>query len=329
MSQIDILNNGVDDLTSSILSMKEASLPTLALNMDDYYMSDDDVIKQLVKQKSQADDDTAQLILTDMSDDHPLKLDIKKKKKNLKIAVKSLQIKLQDFIVACTQEAIEIAASVTTLTSSATILPPGSGLPVAFSAVQSLMSSLNSLKAKVMEILPLLEPLDDISTLVSTDKINSVASPISGTVSALKGVLGTIGTLTGSVPDGAKTPPSTSPPATTTPGTVNPGIVNTGSNNTNTGTLNLKGTLNGYVMWGTFNYVADAKITVNNLASVFSNSQGAFNVANVPVGPATILVVADGFVTKTMLINVVSGSQSVSVNVTPIGSGTSGNGGVV
>jgi len=96
---------------------------------------------------------------TKVKEDHPLNTKIEKTKQEVKVAVKQKGSKTGEIKDASVQLGIEIGSAAVTIGASATIMPPGSGIPVAFSAVQSIFSSLQSFQTKVEQILPFLGPL--------------------------------------------------------------------------------------------------------------------------------------------------------------------------
>jgi len=126
---------------------------------------------------------------TNLSENHPLYTKIDETKEQVSVAVKQLGSKVTETMESSVQLGVEIVSAVTTIAASATILPFGSGIPVAFSAVMSIFSSLQAFQTKVAQILPVLEPLSSISILLPDDKVDEIITPINGALSTLNGTL--------------------------------------------------------------------------------------------------------------------------------------------
>jgi len=127
-----------------------------------------------------------------MSDTHPLKTWVKDIKKEVKKSVKQVGIKTGEIVDAGIQLGIEVAAATVTLGSSAVIMPPGSGLPVAFSAVLSIFTSLQSFQTKIVTIVPFLAPLTFLGVLLPIAIVEVVIGIVNGALLAIVTAIGTI-----------------------------------------------------------------------------------------------------------------------------------------
>lgn len=104
-----------------------------------------------------------------IDEQHPLWQNIDKQTKALKDNLFQLGIKLGEFTFAIPNATAVIATSLIALVASATILPFGSGLPAAISAVQTMMATIKQLQSKTAELLPLLAIVDIIAIILPKD----------------------------------------------------------------------------------------------------------------------------------------------------------------
>ena len=128
---------------------------------------------------------------------HPMNDFIDKKKQEVKVAVKQLGSKTGEIKDASVQLGIEIGSAAVTIASSAVIFPPGSGIPVAFSAVLSIFSSLQAFQTKVQQILPFLAPLTEVAILIPETAVNATLSPINVALATVKVALDTVQSTVG------------------------------------------------------------------------------------------------------------------------------------
>jgi hypothetical protein len=131
-----------------------------------------------------------------IDENHPLWKKIVGMLDEIKDSLLQLGIKLGEFIVAQPQAIAVMATSIIALVSSVVILPFGSGLPAALTAVQTMMSTIQSLQAKTSEILPLLVIMDYIG-LILPKNAQSVISQINVIISIYMGVLAALTVILG------------------------------------------------------------------------------------------------------------------------------------
>ena len=116
--------------------------------------------------------------ITHMSVSFPLLVWIKDLKKEFKNAIASLRIKAGELAQAYIDMQFQLVLAITTLASAATILPPGSGLPTALSAVKSIPTALMAFQTRILQLLPLLKPLSYAKVLIPIDKLDPAIAPI-------------------------------------------------------------------------------------------------------------------------------------------------------
>jgi len=117
---------------------------------------------------------------------------IEKKVKETKMSLNVIKQKSVDIAKASTQLGVEIGAASVTVASSAVIMPIGSGLPVAFSAVQGVFSSLQSFKTLLTQLLPFFSSLSFLKFIIPEDKVESIVNPINIALLSINTVLGTV-----------------------------------------------------------------------------------------------------------------------------------------
>lgn len=137
-----------------------------------------------------------------IDEDHPIWKNIIEMTKGLKDKLIQLGIKLGEFLFAIPQTIITIATSLIALVSSAIILPFGSGLPAAITAVMTMVATIKELQAKTAALLPLIGVVDAISLLLPKEaqaivvQINIVYGILLGIITALSEILGLLGKVT-------------------------------------------------------------------------------------------------------------------------------------
>lgn len=135
-------------------------------------------------------------------ENHPMWKKIKDMIKKFKDDLIQLGIKLGEFLFMLPAAIVNITLSLTSLVSSAVILPFGAGLPTALSAVQTMIQTLKQLQSKTAEILPLLAIVDVISLLLPKEaqaavaQLNLIIGIFFGIVTTLTTILGLLDNVT-------------------------------------------------------------------------------------------------------------------------------------
>lgn len=166
-----------------------------------------------------------------MPDTHPTMSEIQIKINNVTKFLRMLGIKQQDLLDAIAQSMIAIPASITAIASAVAILPPGAGIPVAFSAFQGLIANIMSLVSKVSDVTIDMEYLNYLPLLVEAQKLDSVLGIVNAQLIAIHTILSTIDNITKIIPS-VPTPPGvgdTPGDPVTVEATANPGRVIIGS----------------------------------------------------------------------------------------------------
>jgi len=201
------LQENIDGVTSSLTELNESLSPDMFnIDIESQFMSDDEVLKKMIISQSSSipeeriGDDTADQIVAAYPKNHPTRTFIKDKKKEVKTAAKELGFKGKELTDGITQLTIETIASFVTIGSSAVIMPPGAGVPTAFSAVQGLFASLKAFQTKLNQLQPVLEPLKYVEMLVPEgssiiSSINTALGAVNGIVSGVAGVTAPISTV--------------------------------------------------------------------------------------------------------------------------------------
>jgi len=137
-----------------------------------------------------------------IDENHPLWKKVVGMLDDIKDSLLQLGIKLGEFLIAQPQAIANMAISLSALASSVVILPFGSGLPTALSAVQTMMKTIKDLQAKTAEILPLLAILDFIALVLPKNaqsiiaQINVIIAIYLGVLTAITAVLGILEKIT-------------------------------------------------------------------------------------------------------------------------------------
>lgn len=131
-------------------------------------------------------------------ENNPMIKKIKTMINDLKESLKQLGIKLGEFLFALPNAIATIAVSLVALVSSAVILPFGSGIPTALSAVQTMVATIKELQSKTSALLPLLAILDTVALFLPKEaqaiiaQINVVYVFVQGILSILNTILGSL-----------------------------------------------------------------------------------------------------------------------------------------
>ena len=150
-----------------------------------------------------------------MPANHPTLADIRDIKNQLIKAIKMLGIKQQDLIDDIAEAMISIPASISAMVSAVAILPPGSGLPVAFAAFQTLISTIMTLVQKVVPIPDYLHYMDKLPILLKPEMLDAILGTLNVGLTAILTILDTIDAV-------AKLIPSTSALSSMTGGSPMP-----------------------------------------------------------------------------------------------------------
>lgn len=138
-------------------------------------------------------------------ENNPMIKKIKTMINDLKESLKQLGIKLGEFLFALPNAIATIAVSLVALVSSAVILPFGSGIPTALSAVQTMVATIKELQAKTSALLPLLAILDTVALILPKEaqaviaQVNVVYIFVQGILSILNTILGSLSKILGKI----------------------------------------------------------------------------------------------------------------------------------
>ena len=134
-----------------------------------------------------------------MDENHPMWQKILQMIKDLEENLIQMGIKLGEFTVALPAAIATIAVSLIALVSSVIILPFGSGIPTAITAVQTMIKAIKQLQQKTAEILPLLAVIDTVSLLLPKSaqgviaQINIIFGLFLIIITGLSAILGLLG----------------------------------------------------------------------------------------------------------------------------------------
>lgn len=130
---------------------------------------------------------------------HNLIIKIEKMIKDFKDGIKQFGAKLGEFLLQIPAAIAVIITSITALISSVMILPFGSGLPSALTAVQTMIATIKELQAKISTFLPFLEPITEAIGLLldkagqviigAINTVFGIATKITGLISGILGSL--------------------------------------------------------------------------------------------------------------------------------------------
>lgn len=134
-----------------------------------------------------------------MPDSHPTMTEIGVMIKKTTKALRMLGIKQQELLDDVAQTMIAIPSSVTAIASAAVILPPGAGIPVAFSAFMGLMSNIMNLVSKISGLAIDIENLTYLPIILG-ERADSIIGVINTQLIAIITILTTIDGLTRLVP---------------------------------------------------------------------------------------------------------------------------------
>lgn len=141
-----------------------------------------------------------------MPDTHPSMTEIQVMIAKVQKLLKMLSIKQQDMLDDIAQALISIPASITSIAAAAAILPPGAGIPVAFSAFQGLIANIMNIVSKISGVAVDLEYLNYIPLLVEAQKLDAILGLVNAQIIAINTILATIDGLTKIIPS-VPTPP--------------------------------------------------------------------------------------------------------------------------
>jgi hypothetical protein len=195
-----------DGVSAKLSELNESMLgvPDGAKSVEDAYLTESEIQKNKVILQSSSipenriSDEDAQKIVNSIPNNHPANAEIKKKKKEVSYAVKQLGFKVAELTQGTAQLITETIAGFITIGSSAAIMPLGAGLPTAFSAVMSILSSLQAFQTKLNQLEPLLTPLKDLPMLVAPDSpalatVKTTLSSVNVALGAVTGLVSTVG----------------------------------------------------------------------------------------------------------------------------------------
>ena len=123
--------------------------------------------------------------------------------KNIKAKIKELKEKLMQlgnvvgaFVVALIEAIAVIVVSLISLVSSLIIMPFGSGIPTALTAVQTMMRTIKSLQEKSAELLPLLD-ITDLMGLILPKAGQSIVAALDVIFGFIAGIIGGLTSILG------------------------------------------------------------------------------------------------------------------------------------
>ena len=134
-----------------------------------------------------------------IDENHPMWQKVLSMIKDLEDSLLQLGIKLGEFIIAIPSTIATIIISLVAAVSSAVILPPGSGIPTALTAIKTMVSAIKQLQAKTAEILPLLAIIDVIGLLLPKSaqgiiaQVNTIFAAFLLIITGLSSILGMLG----------------------------------------------------------------------------------------------------------------------------------------
>jgi len=131
-----------------------------------------------------------------MDTKHPMFKDAKDLVKGLKEDLKQLAIKIAEFILALPEAIIQIVLALLSLISSIIIIPPGSGVPTALTAVQTVFRTIKALQEKVAELLPFLSVLKKLGIVLSK-QAQAIISQIIAVITVILGIIGSLTSILG------------------------------------------------------------------------------------------------------------------------------------
>jgi len=135
-----------------------------------------------------------------MPDTHPTMADVSRMVTKVTKVLKMLGIRQQDLLDDIMQASIAIPASIMSMASAAAILPPGAGLPVAFSAFQGLMATIMNLVSKIAYVIDGVEDLNYLPMIIQSDKLDAILVNVNAALIAINVILDTIDGLTKIMP---------------------------------------------------------------------------------------------------------------------------------
>jgi len=179
---------------SELNKLQSPGSPIDANTIKEQLLSEDEVLKIMIIEQSSNNpderigDDTADLIIKSYPENHPTRTWIKDKKKELIASVEQLGVKYIEIYDGSIQLTTETISSFVTIGSSVAVMPLGAGIPTAFSAVQSVLSSLQAFQTKINQLQPILDPLKYASLLLPENAVSSINVPLGAVNNVLAGV---------------------------------------------------------------------------------------------------------------------------------------------
>lgn len=151
---------------------------------------------ECVAQKGEAD------YQTPINKNHQIWEDVEETIKGLKTKLFQLGVKLGEFISAIPAAIANIVTSLISMVASAIILPFGSGLPAALSAVMTMLATLKTLQAKAAELLPLIGVVNAIGLVLPKEaqaivaQMNIIYGLLLGIITGITAIMSLLGGVT-------------------------------------------------------------------------------------------------------------------------------------
>ena len=133
---------------------------------------------------------------------HPMYQKVETMLKDIKEALIQLGIKLAEFIMAIPAAITTMISAFASLVSSILILPWGSGIPTALTAVQTMIKTIKDLQSKTAELLPHLGIINLIGLIlpktaqIVISQINAIFVIFMGILTAILGILSILKSIT-------------------------------------------------------------------------------------------------------------------------------------
>jgi len=130
--------------------------------------------------------------VNNMPDSSPMLRDIEDMKEEFEKSINGLLLKVGEIGHAAGDMMIQLILAITSLAAAATILPPGSGVPVAVSAIKSIPAAFMTFQTRLIQIIPLLKPLRYANVLLDDSSAGPVISSINTMLNVFSTPLGII-----------------------------------------------------------------------------------------------------------------------------------------
>lgn len=135
-----------------------------------------------------------------MPDTHPTLGDIDKMVSDLIKALRLMGIRQAELIQDIAQFMISLPATITAIASAVVILPPGAGIPTAFSAFQAFMQNLMNLASRLGDFAQDLQFLNFLPLVIQAEKIDSIIGIVNIQINAIYALLCAIDVLLNIIP---------------------------------------------------------------------------------------------------------------------------------